>query len=151
MKKVIRNMGVGTGFAIIVLLGLLAYIRLAPSDASWHVDPTTVTAPAKPNHWLVARGGDAPAVALTMTPDEAATKIAAIAMATPRTELLAGQGLQTTWITRSAVMGFPDYTSVMITPTATGSEIAIYARSRFGASDFGVNRARVESWLKQLN
>jgi uncharacterized protein (DUF1499 family) len=143
-------MGLGTVVVIIAVLGLLAYIRLAPSDASWHVDPTTVTAPAKPNHWLVAGGGDAPAVALAMPADEAAMKLAAIAMATPRTDLLAGQGLQTTWITRSAIMGFPDYTSVMITPTATGSEIALYARSRFGQSDFGVNRARVESWLKQL-
>jgi hypothetical protein len=143
-------MGLGTAFAIIAVLGLLAYIRLAPSDASWHVDPTTVTASAKPNHWLVAGGGDVPAVGLAMTADAAATKLAAIAMATPRTELLAGQGLQTTWITRSAIMGFPDYTSVTITPTATGSVIALYARSRFGQSDFGVNRARVERWLNDL-
>jgi uncharacterized protein (DUF1499 family) len=144
-------MGLGIAFAIIALLGVLAYIRLAPSDASWHVDPATVTAPAKPNHWLVADGGDAPAVALTMTPDQAATKLAAVAMATPRTDLLAGQGVHTTWITRSAIMGYPDYTSILITPTATGSAVAIYARSRFGQSDFGVNRARVESWLKQLS
>jgi uncharacterized protein (DUF1499 family) len=140
-------MGLGTAFAIIALLGLLAYIRLAPSAATtWHVDPTTVTAPAKPNHWLVA----APSVALSLSADDAAAKLAAIATATPRTVLLAGEGLHTTWITRSAVMGYPDYTSVMITPTATGSEITIYARARFGQSDFGVNRARVESWLKQL-
>jgi uncharacterized protein (DUF1499 family) len=150
MKKVIRTMGLGTAVAIIAILGLLAYIRLAPSDASWHVDPTTVTAPAKPNHWLIANGGDAPALALTLSPDAAAAKLAAIAAATPRTTLLDGQGLHTTWITRSAILGFPDYTSVTITPTATGSEIALYARSRFGQSDFGVNRARVESWLRQL-
>ncbi len=138
-------MGLGTVFAIIALLGVLAYIRLAPSDASWHVDPTTVTASAKPNHWLVKP------TPLAMTADEAALKLAAIATATPRTDLLAGQGMQTTWITRSAIMGFPDYTSVTITPTATGSTIAIYARARFGQSDFGVNRARVESWLQQLH
>jgi uncharacterized protein (DUF1499 family) len=143
-------MGLGTAFAIIAVLGLLAYIRLAPSDASWHVDPMTVTAPAKPNHWLVSDGGDLPPLMLDLPPDEAAAKLATIAMATPRTELLAGQGLHTTWITRSAIMGYPDYTSVIIKPTAKGSAVAIYARSRFGQSDFGVNRARVESWLKQL-
>ena len=136
-------MSFGIAFAIIALLGVLALIRLAPSDASWHLDPTSTTAPATPNHWLV----DAP---LDLAPEAAAAKLAAVAMSTPRTTLLAGQGLHTTWITRSTMMGYPDYTSVMITPTATGSEISIFARSRFGHSDFGVNRARVESWLKQL-
>jgi uncharacterized protein (DUF1499 family) len=144
-------MGIGTAFAIIALLGVLAYIRLAPSDAAqWHVEPAAVTALSKPNHWLVADGGDAPPVTLPLSADEVAAKVARIAMATPRTDLLAGQGTHTTWITRSAIMGYPDYTSVMITPTATGSSVTLYARSRFGQSDFGVNRARVESWLKQL-
>jgi uncharacterized protein (DUF1499 family) len=98
----------------------------------------------RPNHWLAA-------TLLQMPAADAAARLATIANATPRTELLAGQGLHTTWVTRSAMIGYPDYTSVMITPTATGSTIAIYARSRFGQSDFGVNRARVESWLKQLS
>jgi len=137
-------MGLGAAFAIIALLGVLGYIRLAPSDASWHVDPTTVMVSAKPNHWLVR------SLALDMSAGDAAAKLAVIAEATPRSAVLAGQGLHTTWITRTAIMGYPDYTSVMITPTATGSVISIYARARFGQSDFGVNRARVESWLKDL-
>ena len=147
MKKAFRSMGPAIVFAVIALLGLLAFIRLAPSDpAVWHVDPLTLVAPSRPNHWLLS----APPLALTMTAQEAATKISAIAKATPRTALLAGQGLHTTWITRSAVMGYPDYTSVMITPASSGSTIAVFARARFGHSDLGVNRARVESWLNQL-
>lgn len=137
-------MGIGAAIAIFALLGVLGYIRLAPSDASWHVDPTTVTVSTKPNHWLVR------SLVLEMSAADAATKLVVIAQDTPRTALLAGQGLHTTWITRTAIMGYPDYTSVMIAPTATGCTISIYARARFGQSDFGVNRARVESWLAQL-
>ncbi|MFN7193418.1 MAG: DUF1499 domain-containing protein [Rhodospirillales bacterium] len=28
--------------------------------------------------------------------------------------------------------------------------MALYSRSRFGESDFGVNRARLERWLEKL-
>jgi uncharacterized protein (DUF1499 family) len=144
-------MGLGIAFAIIAALGVLAYIRLAPSDAAqWHVIPADIPISTRPNHWLVSPTGYDRPVMILAPPDAVAAKLAAIAMATPRTELLAGQGVHTTWITRSAIMGYPDYTTILIAPTATGSEVSIYARSRFGRSDFGVNRARVESWIKQL-
>ena len=143
-------MVIGTAFAIMAALGPLAYIRLAPSDASWHVIPANVPMSTRPNHWLVSPNSYDQPVMILAPPDAVAARLAAIAMATPRTKLLAGQGRHTTWITRSAIMGYPDYTTVLIAPTATGSEVTIYARSRFGHSDFGVNRTRVEGWLSQL-
>ena len=51
-----------------------------------------------------------------------------------------------TYITRSAAIGFPDYT----TARQDGDQLVIWARQRFGRSDFGVNRRRVDGWLDAL-
>ncbi len=143
------------GYSLIALLvlfaGFAAYVRLAPSDAiGLHVNPASVTSPNPRNSWLVADGGNAPPLMVPLPPEAVAVKLAAIASATPRTTLLGGGGLHTTWITRSKLMGYPDATSVMISPAPGGSQITVYARSRFGQGDGGVNRARVNSWISQL-
>ncbi|MDT8855649.1 DUF1499 domain-containing protein [Paracoccaceae bacterium Fryx2] len=137
---------------VVVLLGAVAvWVRVAPTDtAVWHVDPATAAKPDKPNHWLLRADGEAPALQLALPPDQAAARLAEIAAATPRTIVLAGQGDHVTWVTRSALFGFPDYTSVRITPTAAGSEVTIFARARFGYSDMAVNRKRVEDWAARL-
>ncbi len=49
-------------------------------------------------------------------------------------------------VTRSAVWGFPDYTTV----EQRDGKLMIYARSRFGSSDLGVNGKRVAGWLDAL-
>lgn len=138
-----------------VALGAVAvWVRLAPSDsARWHVDPLSVTARGARNSFLLrdGAGADGPARHLDQPPAEVAARLAAIAKATPRTRLLAGQGDFVTYVTRSALWGFPDYTSIRISPDGGGSSIAIFARARFGDSDLGVNRARVEDWLDQLS
>jgi uncharacterized protein (DUF1499 family) len=55
------------------------------------------------------------------------------------------------WIQRSALMRFPDtITARFIALDAGASTLAIYSRSKFGRSDFGVNRARVSDWLAKL-
>ena len=71
-----------------------------------------------------------------------------IILATPRTELLAGSVSdgRVTYVTRSKWMGFPDYTTLQL----NDGSVELYARSRFGQSDMGVNKARVEGWLAQL-
>ncbi len=137
---------------LVIVLGLMAYIRLAPSDPlTWHADPATVVKPDKPNTWLVRDGGDAPSVTLSMTPDQVMAKLDAIAGATARTTLLAGDRLHKTWVTRSAIMGYPDFTSVRLEPAGQGTTVTLFARARFGDSDFGVNRTRAEDWLEQLS
>ncbi|MCF1709878.1 DUF1499 domain-containing protein [Tabrizicola sp. J26] len=139
--------------ALVVVVGAFgAYVRLAPSDpAVWHVDPLTAAKPATPNFYLLREGdGDAAPLFLPLPPDQAAAKVQAVAMATPRTQVLAGQGDWVTYVTRSALWGFPDYTSVRVVPAAGGSQVVIFARSRFGKGDLGVNRARVEDWAKRL-
>src|SRR5215831_6552444 len=55
------------------------------------------------------------------------------------------------YIQRSAVFRFPDVITVELIALAPDrSSLAIYSRSRYGRSDFGVNRRRVLRWLSRL-
>ncbi len=124
---------------VLVVVGGVAWIRLAPSDpVVWNVDPM-VTADQDLAGGVRRRleGGQDVFEALDR-----------IILATPRTELLAGSvgDGRITYITRSQWMRFPDYTTVQL----DGDQVELYARQRFGQSDLGVNKARVEDWLAQL-
>lgn len=139
------------GGLVLIILGFGLYVRLAPSDpARWHVAP----APATTEDCTVEQGeGDARATCLLpLPPSEALAKLDAIAMATPRTIRLAGSPEEgrITWITRSALWGFPDYTTAEAAPDGTGTRLTLHARLRFGSSDMGVNAARLRDWLPKL-
>ena len=79
---------------------------------------------------------------------EALKQFDEVARADPARTLVAGsvEDGMVTYITRSKVFGFPDYT----TAQQQGAILRIYARLRFGRSDLGVNRARVEAWIAQM-
>ncbi len=54
-------------------------------------------------------------------------------------------------VERSRVMRFPDTITAEFMPRGEGrSTIAIYSRARYGYRDFGVNKARITSWLALL-
>ncbi|WP_170782538.1 DUF1499 domain-containing protein [Ruegeria lacuscaerulensis] len=133
MKKMVVWVLVGA------VVALWVYIRLAPSDpAQWHM-PLTATADTD------MQGG---VIRIVETGPEGLARLDDIAQATPRTTVLAGsvdEGM-ITYITRSKVIGFPDYTTVQ----QDGDTLRIHARLRFGRSDFGVNRDRVDEWLAAL-
>ncbi|MCG7518050.1 DUF1499 domain-containing protein [Ruegeria sp. Ofav3-42] len=116
-----------------------AYIRLAPSDpAKWHVAPVG-------DQDRDLEGG---AFRVVETGPDGLSRLDAFARETARTSVLAGsvdEGM-ITYVTRTKVIGFPDYTTVQ----QDGDTLRIYARLRFGRSDFGVNRARVDGWLALL-
>lgn len=139
------------GLLVLIVLGFGLYVRLAPSDpARWHVAPS----PATPADCSVQQGtGDA---RTTCTRPGGAAQLLArldeIAMATPRTTRLAGSPEEgrITWITRSALWGFPDYTTAEAAPDGTGTRLTLHARLRFGSSDMGVNAARLRDWLSRL-
>lgn len=122
----------------IVVVGM-GYIRLAPSDQTrWHVSPRVerdADFAGGVARLLEGRAADLPA-------------LDAIIRATPRTKRLFGavEDGRITYVTRSRVMGFPDYTTI----EADGDDLRLLARLRFGQSDLGVNRNRVEGWLAQL-
>ncbi len=117
----------------------LGYIRLAPSDpARWHIAPE-VAEDADMSYGVKRLMAAGP---------QSFGQLDAIIRKSPRTRVLAGsveEGM-ITYITRTAIIGFPDYTTVY----AKDDQIQIYGRLRFGQSDLGVNRNRVEGWLETL-
>ena len=156
MKKAIRNMSLTLAFAIIAALGLLAYIRLAPSDpAVWHVSPVTAVAVGQGaclDNIVTQMNGARVACQSPDTAEALLSRLDQTALASPRTTRLAGtpQSGRITWVTRTALIGYPDYTTAEATQTPTGTRLDIYARQRFGGSDFGVNTARLQAWLKDM-
>ena len=143
---------------LLALVGLAAYVRFAPSDRmQWHIDlekdrPAAMDiAPAPAGADLVRPllgGAYADIPASPAIARDLLTKLDAIAMATPRTTRLAGTVAEgrITWITRSALWGFPDYSTAQITTRG----LTVYSRLRFGKSDMGVNAVRLKDWLARL-
>jgi uncharacterized protein (DUF1499 family) len=144
------------------LVALAAYVRLAPSDpARWHVDPA---AGLPAGGLALSRLGTPPEIVTTLNSAVARVEVQGaeraalarldeIALATPRTTRLAGSPEEgrITWVTRSALWGFPDYTTAQaLTHDAATGEVTIFARSRFGQGDMGVNAARLQDWLSRL-
>jgi uncharacterized protein (DUF1499 family) len=125
--------------ALSIALAGAAYIRLAPSGLSkWHI-PLNISENAD------FRNG---AKRVFQLGPDGLARLDAIARATPRTTVLAGSVASgsVTYITRSRVLGFPDYTTLQ----QSGDNVLVFARSRFGRSDLGVNRARVAQWGKAV-
>ena len=124
------------GLVLLLVAGVLAWIRLAPNDvAHWHKLPASVQDRDMEGGVMRAVPGDLAA-------------LDAFIRAEPRTHVLAGsvgEGM-VTYVTRSKMFGFPDYTTVQ----QRGDTLAIHARLRYGKSDMGVNKARVERWLNAL-
>jgi uncharacterized protein (DUF1499 family) len=59
--------------------------------------------------------------------------------------------MQYDYIQRTELMRYPDSITVRFIPLADGqSTLAIYSRSHYGRSDFGVNQARIRAWLAAL-
>jgi Protein of unknown function (DUF1499) len=122
-----------------VVTGILGYVRFAPSDvARWHFLPD-VTADKNFKSGVTR---------LVKTGPDGLERFDKLARELARTTVLAGsvESGMVTYVTRSKVFGFPDYTTVQ----QDADQLKIYARLRFGRSDTGVNRARVTGWLNSL-
>lgn len=124
---------------IALVIGLGAYIRLAPSNpARWHVAPVAEDDQDLPSGVL----------RVVETGPDGLRRLDLIARATPRTSVLAGSVDESmiTYVTRTKWIGFPDYTTVQ----QDGDTLRIHGRLRFGRRDFRVNKTRVDSWLGQM-
>lgn len=133
---------------VTLLAGLQIYIRFSSSDpALWHIDLAKARPPEltpNPSPEVTALEGGAFVDLTPADPQATLARLAEIAAATPRTRLVAGSVAEghITWETRSALWGFPDYTTAQITPQG----LTLYARLRFGRGDMGVNAARLRAW-----
>jgi uncharacterized protein (DUF1499 family) len=116
----------------------------------------------RPNQWLVlppgfggasAPHGESPV--FPVAPRALMQAVKQLATAEPRTELVhgdAGNG-QAEFVARSRVFRFPDRVTVAVFAVPGPGEhsaLAIWSRAVYGRRDFGVNRARVERWLRLL-
>jgi uncharacterized protein (DUF1499 family) len=141
--------------ALLAVAGLMLYVRFTPSDpAQWHVDPRAIAKPDRPNHWLIRpEGGDARPPDYALEPAELARIIDAVVLAQPRTVRVAGsvESGHMTYLTRTLLMGYPDYVSIRVLATGTGASLVAFSRSRFGQSDLGANRKRMELWLAAID
>lgn len=126
--------------ALVLLAVTNAWVRLAPSDPDrWHqILPN-------PESKRFANGE----VRVLANSADRFAALNEIALRTDRTKQLTGalDDGAITFVTRSKVWGFPDYTTIWI----DGDDLVLYARARFGLSDSGVNAARIANWLQQLS
>lgn len=130
---------IGLWVLLAVIVVGMGYIRLAPSDpVRWHAEPTVTTD-------INTTGG---AKRLVETGPDGLARLDAIARVAPRTRVLWGsvESGMVTYVTRSKVMGFPDYTTVQ----QDGDRLKMHGRLRFGRSDMGVNAARLDAWIAAL-
>lgn len=124
---------------LVLLVAFMAYVRLAPLDESrWHQPIDAASDVDFAGGAIRVLKGDA---ALFERLDRALSGL-------PRTQLLAGSPGQgrVTYVTRSALFGFPDLTTL----ESGAGEVRLYARLRFGASDLGVNRKRLEGLIASV-
>ena len=139
------------GFLAAVIV-LNVYIRLAPSRAAdWHetkLPPLGAGQFPAVSGYVEQRDIEGDGAAQMAQLDQ-------IIRATPQTMALVGtlESGKMTYVTRSKVIGFPDYTTVsLIKDAQTGATaLQVFGRLRFGRSDLGVNRQRIEGWLAQLD
>ena len=144
----------GLGGLLIVAAAGAVYVRLSPMDpAIWHADPEAALRTGRPNDFLVGPGGDRAAILVDGPPGDVMARLDTVAMGEPGTERLAGTPGEgwATYVQRSALMGYPDAVSIRAAPEGGGTRLTIWSRSRYGQSDMGVNRARVERWLAALD
>jgi hypothetical protein len=144
------------GFLVVLgFLGLLV-VRSAEHDPDlWHVDPAETARTSKPNDALAAPVGTTraePDIVLSIStkpPVQLLAALDAAARVEPRVEVVAGgvEAGKITYVQRSAIIGFPDYISVSAIETIDGNGLILWSRSRYGYSDLGVNRARLDRWL----
>lgn len=114
----------------------------------------------KPNQYLVAPAGLCEkakphriAPEFVDEPEMLRERFRTVALARPRVVQTAAEdaSLTDTYVQRSALLGFPDTITVQFLATGPGhSSLAVYSRSRYGYSDLGVNKARIDSWLREL-
>ncbi|MBL4928041.1 DUF1499 domain-containing protein [Fuscibacter oryzae] len=151
----------------LVLLAVVAaadlWVRLAPFDpAAWNVDPrqgmtsgqgglSLPVGDARPKVDQLRNGATTQFLS-PLSAQAVLARLDSIALATPRTTRLAGSAEEgrITWVTRSALWGFPDYTTAQARPGQGITKVTLWARQRFGRGDLGVNAARLTGWIDQL-
>ncbi len=130
---------------------VLAYIRFIPTNVPVvHNDPATAQLTGRPNSYRLI-GDIAPVFELPAA--ELAKLVDSFAISQPRVMRIAGSAgdMMITYVQRSLVMGYPDYITIKVISLGNGqSKLEVFSRSRFGHSDLGVNKRRIDNWILAL-
>lgn len=142
--------------AVCLVIAALSFFRLYPVDTkAMNVDPFGVQPPNKPNYYITSLEEgtfDIPA-------EELVEKLRTVLAKTARTNRISrnyypadsDEFYGATFVTRTRLMGYPDYTSIKVVKTSpTTSQMMMFGRARFGYSDLGVNKQRILGWLAAL-
>lgn len=125
------------------------------------IDFETLRLKSSPNQYLVAPAGvctaDTPHRVLPDYGVPAGTlrdRFLAYVRRQPRIREAGGDPGQMLYefVQRTPFLGFPDTITVQFFergPAVSG--VAIYSRSRYGYSDLGANKARIEEWLEEFD
>ena len=139
---------------VVAVVTAAVFFRVAPiTPEDWHVDPVTVVRPDKDNYYLLRpEDGHGPAPVFETAPERLSEALHQMVSTLPRSEVIAGSVGERhfTVVVRSQVMGFPDFVTVKAIEAEGGTALVIFSRSRYGYSDLGVNQARVETWVQEL-
>jgi uncharacterized protein (DUF1499 family) len=160
----VRAAGWGALVGLIILAGMVLdghVLRwLLPVGTVPPVDFRTLAPGPAPNHYLVCPNDLCTAAADRTSPifdapvDRLAAAWTALMAGAPRVELLRDDSVvagQRDYVQRTRVLRFPDLVTVrFLAVDERRSTLAIYSRSIYGRSDFGVNGRRVEAWLAAL-
>jgi hypothetical protein len=120
------------------------------------MDMTRIERPATPNTFLAGPAGMKPDLVTEgqALPTSALYEKVRVLFAGQRRTYVAAEfpdRLQVHYVVRSALLNFPDLVTVQVgAEGADRSTLAIWSRSVYGRSDFGVNRDRTKAWLAAL-
>ncbi len=166
MKTILRCLSIG----VLIVVGVAAVLLFTPlgerplaalfavGDVE-SVDFAGLRLTDKPNQFLMCPPGicsanpHADSPVLDVSFEQLREHWRQVLAVQPRVELLAAdeEGQQFDYVQRSARFRFPDLITVrFISVSFSKSTLAIYSRSVYGKSDLGVNRERIEAWLKIL-
>lgn len=136
--------------AVMLAVAFGLYVRFAPSEPAVWARPDM---PDMPDMDVgdYSEMSSFTAVRVVAGP-EVLDELTRIAEATFGTSILnkASDDNWLTFVTRSKLWGFPDYTSVRVIEKNDAFLLQIHGRLRFGKADIGVNKARIRGWLDQL-
>ncbi|MDQ0316678.1 DUF1499 domain-containing protein [Amorphus orientalis] len=127
-------------------LGAVDFASLEPAP---HVNGYVVC----PDEFCPPRAADETAPVFDVSADRLFTIVEGVAAREPRTERVdpGGDPLRARYVVRSHLMRFPDTVSVEVVPLGPDrSSVAIFSRANLPGYDWGVNRARVERWLSEI-
>ncbi len=123
------------------------------------VDFRTLERRRSPNDALVCPRGFCPAAKADVEPPVfpvPAARLRALvseaALVDPNTALVESAAGQDRYVVRTRLMRYPDTVVAQVLEQGEDrSTLALYSRSQIGRSDFGVNRRRLERWVRRIS